>query len=283
MSDQNQRALMRAFNRAAASFGEADFLHREIRERLLDRFELVNIQPRRVLDLGAGRAEAAAQLQQLFPGAELIALDFAPAMLAAGNDTETDAKIMPVCAHAERLPLGTDSVDIVFSSLMLHWIADVPAVLREVGRVLRRPGLFAFTALGPGTLEELRTAWAAADAFSHVTEFMSMHRLGDALIAAGLIEPVLDIETVTVTYAEFSRLAADLKAVGATNRTPGRNRGLTGRTRWRRMLDAYDLARDDDGMLPVTVNIIYGHAWTPASADGGKPGDPFEFPLERLR
>src|SRR5690606_36849372 len=102
-------------------------------------------------------------------------------------------------------------------------------------RVLRPGGVLLFTSFGPDTLSELRASWAAADRFSHVNRFLDMHDVGDALVRAGLAEPVLDVERFTLTYPDVDGLVRDLKTLGAHNVTAGRPRGLTGRGRWQRM------------------------------------------------
>ena len=137
-------------------------------------------------------------------------------------------------------------------------------------RVLAVGGLVSFTTFGPDTLRELRSAFTAADRATHVSRFVDMHDLGDMLVHAGFADPVMDMEMLTMTYADASAMMRDLKALGAHNATLGRPRGLMGRGRWRRMLDALDSTRRD-GKLPVSFEVIYGHAWKPrprATADG---------------
>jgi malonyl-CoA O-methyltransferase len=98
-----------------------------------------------------------------------------------------------------------------------------------------------------------------------------MHDLGDMLVHAGFAEPVMDMERITLTYAEPSALMRDLKAIGARNATVGRPRGLTGRARWQRMLAALEKFRREK-RLPATFEVVYGHAWKPEprTADDGR-------------
>ena len=96
-----------------------------------------------------------------------------------------------------------------------------------------------------------------------------MHDVGDALVRAGLSEPVLDVDRMQVTYPDAVALMRDLKAIGAHNVTAGRPRGLLGRARLKRMQLAYETFRRD-GRLPATYEVVYGVAWgaagRPASA-----------------
>jgi malonyl-CoA O-methyltransferase len=176
------------------------------------------------------------------------------------------------------LPLADASVDLVFSNLMLQWCDDLDAAFAEIARVLRPRGLFTFTTLGPDTLVELRDAWRAADAGEHVIPFTDMHDIGDGLVRAGLAEPVLDVERMTLAYPDALALMRDLKAIGAHNANAGRARGLTGRRRLAAMQAAYERRRRD-GVLPATYEVVFGQAWGPGTQAParGRRGGEFTF------
>jgi malonyl-CoA O-methyltransferase len=107
---------------------------------------------------------------------------------------------------------------------------------------------------------ELRAAFAEVDGETHVSRFVDMHDIGDMLVHAGFADPVMDMERITVTYGDAAALMRDLKAIGARNATAGRARGLTGRRHWHRVIEALDRYRQD-GRIPVTFEVVYGHAW----------------------
>jgi malonyl-CoA O-methyltransferase len=182
---------------------------------------------------------------------------------AAGRRQTWLRRFARVCADAAHLPLAEGSVDLIISNLMLQW-CDLDAVFAEFRRVLAPHGLVSFTTLGPDTLRELRSAWRAADSRTHVNQFIDMHDIGDALVRAGFASPVLDVERYTLTYPDLRRVAADLKDTGAHNATMGRARGLTGRRRFAAVQVAYEAYRQD-GRLPATYEVVFGHAWTPAA------------------
>lgn len=273
MSDTTDRiyaldrsAVRRSFNRASASYDQAAVLQTEVRARLLSRLDLVALDPRAVLDLGAGTGHASRELLRRYPRAQVIALDLAEGMLVASNRRQGWLRrFRRVCADALRLPLRDAAVDLVFSNLMLQWCAELDQVLAEVRRILRPGGLFTFTTFGPDTLRELRAAWQAADEYTHVNRFIDMHDIGDALVRAGLAEPVLDVERYTLTYDDVRGLMRDLKTIGAHNVNAGRARGLTGRRRFAAMLAAYESWRSD-GRLPASYEVVFGQAWGPLVA-----------------
>jgi malonyl-CoA O-methyltransferase len=256
------RARVRAsFDRASTGYESAARLQAEVSAELLERLEAFNFAPRVVLDLGAGTGRVTRELKRRYPRALVLALDLAPGMLReAQRHQHLWRRFERVCGDALRLPLRDASVDLVFSNLMLQWCEPLDAALGEVRRVLKPSGFFAFSTLGRDTLQELRSAWAQADGFNHVNHFPEVHETGDAVVRAGLMEPVLDVDRIELEYPDALTLMRDLKAIGAHNVTAGRSHALTGRSRLQRMREAYEAYRRED-RLPATFEVIYGASW----------------------
>jgi malonyl-CoA O-methyltransferase len=257
--------VRRSFGRASASYDAAAVLQADVRELLLERLALTDLAPRVAVDVGAGTGHASRALKRRYPGARVIALDFALDMLrVAGRQQSWLRPFSRICAAAERLPLADGSVDLIVSNCMLQW-SDIDVVFAEFRRVLAPRGLVTFTTLGPDSLRELRNAWLQVDAHTRVSQFMDMHDIGDALIRAGFAAPVLDVDRYTLLYSDVGRLAADLKAIGARNATAGRLRGLTTPRKFAAMQAAYERYRDND-RLPATYEVVFGQAWAPVTA-----------------
>ena len=143
--------------------------------------------------------------------------------------------------------------------MVLHWVREPLAALREFARVLAPGGLLMFSSLGPDSLKELR----AAAGSPHVHPFIDMHDLGDMLVAAGFSAPVMDMEMLSFTYPDARRLIDDLRASGQANARSDRARGLSGKSLGER------LARNPPR---ASFEIVYGHAWmgTPRSETAPK-------------
>jgi malonyl-CoA O-methyltransferase len=275
------RWIRRSFDRASAGYEASAVLQREVRLLLLERLELTALTPAVVLDAGAGTGEACRALKARYPKARVLAVDSAPGMLrAAAARRSWFRPFFALGADATRLPLADGSVDLVLSNFMLPW-CDPDAAFAEFRRVLAPRGFLTFTSLGPDTLKELRTAWAKVDSHSRVLQFVDMHELGDALVRAGFIEPVLDVEHYTLEYSDVRSLARDLKAVGARNATAGRPRGLTGPAKFAAMQSAYEAYRRS-GRLPATYEVVFGQGWSPR-APGAGSGNSAGISLEDLR
>ncbi len=258
----DKRQARRTFSRAADSYDAHAVLQHEIADRLLERLDYVKLRPRRILDLGCGTGRASGALLRRYPGAEVVALDFALPMLAqARRRGRWLRRPRAVCGDMDCLPLAAQSFDLVFSSAAIQWSADPAGAIREMHRVLRPGGLLMFTSFGPDTLRELRIAWAEVDGAVHAHDFIDMHDYGDMLVAAGLADPVMDVERLTLTYADVHGLLRDLKAIGANNAAAGRARGLIGPARLRAFERAYERFRNAEGRLPASYEVIYGHAW----------------------
>ena len=257
----DRRAVRAAFDRASATYDAAAVLQTRVRDELLSRLDLLRIAPQVVVDLGCGTGQGARALKVRYRTARVIGLDPAPGMLR--ETRRRSGWLRPlhrICGDACQLPLRDGTVSLMFSNLMLQWCDDLDAALAEIRRVLAPEGFLAFSTFGPDTLRELRSAWAAADGGTHVSGFRDMHDIGDALTRAGLSEPVMDVERLTMVYPDVAAITRDLKVIGAHNATAARARGLTGKGRWRAMTDAYEQQRQA-GLLPATYEVVYGAAW----------------------
>lgn len=292
--------VRRAFGRAASSYSAHAALQDEVASRLRERLDRDDaFEPARVLDVGCGPCEGSAILRARYPRAEVIALDLALPMLKKSAEAiframrEAPANPPPmspptplflVCADAQALPLADAGIDLVHSNLCLQWCEDPGLALAEFRRVLRPGGRLLFSTFGPDTLKELRAAFASVDAAPHVSRFIDMHDIGDALLATGFRDPVLERDDFTLTYADALTLMRELRAIGATNADTGRKRALTGKARLHGAIAAYEKFRRD-GVLPATYEVVYAQALAPAPGQPRRSpgGDIASFPVDSLR
>ena len=273
----DRRAVMQAFDRASESYDAAAALQEHVRNDLVDRLAELKVTPQTILDLGAGTGHATRALKRAHPRAIVVAADIAPGMLArAKAQSRWLRRFERVRADAYSLPFRDASFDVIYSSLMLQWCDDLDTAFGELARVLKPGGLLLFSTFGPGTLVELREAWAASgDAGNHVNHFFDAQALGSALMHAGLSEPVLDVDRIVMHYPDARALMRELKAIGAHNVTQGRPRGLTGRKRLDAMTAAYESLRSGRG-LPATYEVIHAICWGSEARAHGRADSPGE-------
>jgi malonyl-CoA O-methyltransferase len=258
----DKKAVKRAFNRGAAGYDQCAVLQAEVLNRLLERLDYLKVDPSLILDCGCGTGQAIKALHKRYRSARVVGLDLAEAMLqqARGRYGLLARKLL-VNGDLERLPFADDSFDMVFSSLALQWSNDLRAAFAEIHRVIKPGGVLMFTTLGVNTLQELRAAWAEIDNLPRVHQFMDMHDVGDAMLAAGLAQPVVDMEEIVMTYGEFGDLMRDIKGIGASNADLNRSRGLMTPSRLARLREAYRKQAFHEQNYRATYEVVYGHAW----------------------
>ena len=261
--------LRRSFDRAAVGFDDVAALPREIANRMSERLALVRLPVQCVLDAGCGTGHGAGLLRQRYDGAIVIELDLSEKMLRCAGPRRgwfwplnmRSARRGKVCGDIQQLPLAAASVDLVWSNLALHWSEDLPAALSQLHRTLRPGGLLMFSTFGADTLHELRKA-VHAGAF-RVNRHLDMHDIGDMLVGCGFADPVMDMETITLTYVDVLGLLHDLKAHGSIGLVEPQRVGLGAKRYLHSLLAGYEQFRRNDGRIPASFEVIYGHAWKP--------------------
>jgi malonyl-CoA O-methyltransferase len=286
-----RRAARRAFDLAAARLGVdrarglegAWVVHDEARARLLERLSFFRLEPSVAIDLGCATGRGALALAQRYPNARVLAVDSSRGMLAAARvacKPPLGAAISVVGGDAERLPLRAGSAQLVLANLVLPWCSP-QKLFAEAARVLEAGGLLAFATLGPDSLQEVRRAWAEVDDRLHVHAAFDMHDIGDLALAAGLAEPVLDVDRLALTYEQLPGLVRDLRAWGAVNVAAGRRRGLTGVSRWRAFEQCLS-AQSRGGRFGVTVELVLGQAWGSGTSRQSTGPSETAFAIERI-
>ncbi len=223
-----------------AEYAEAAIIAREAGQHMLERLDLITLQPKKILDLGCGPGHCTTLLKQRYPAAKMLALDYSQTMLRFAKQQYPSLADW-VCADAIQLPLPNHSIDFIFANLLLPWCDNTEKLLQEWRRVLCPEGLLMFTSLGPDTLREL------PQLALHLPHLIDMHDIGDMLTRAGFVDPVLDVEYFTLTYRQEEQLFYELKATGMVANNINVN-----------------IEKNTEGVFPLTYEVIYGHAWGPA-------------------
>jgi malonyl-CoA O-methyltransferase len=141
-----------------------------------------------------------------------------------------------------------------------------------------------FSSLGPGSLRGLHALYREQGWGEPGAAFVDMHDLGDMLVAAGFADPVMDQETLTLTWDSPQALLSELRSLGG-DALPLRVPGL--RTpRWReRLHDALGTLAGADGRLRLDFEIVYGHAFkaAPRAAAAGPTVVTLDAMRDRLK
>jgi len=176
-----------SFGAAAAAYAA----HRPDYAPAAVRWALERAPGPRVLDLGAGTGKLTAVLAAL--GADVIAVEPDPAMLAELRRALPDVRALP--GRAEAIPLPDASVDAVLVGHALHWF-DMAVAGPEIARVLVPGGILAglwnvlddrldwvaglervsgSAAIGP---RDTLSSWRAETAHAHLPDLGHLARFG---------------------------------------------------------------------------------------------------------
>lgn len=157
-----------------------------------------------------------------------------------------------------------EGVQMLWANMLLHEQANPLALLRQWHAAVAVQGFVMFSCLGPDTVRELRALYQQLGWPCAGHSFTDMHDWGDMLIQTGFAEPVMDMETITLSFSSPERLLQELRELGR-NLHPQRFAGLRTQA-WRtQLLAAIDQhLRLPDGQLGLRLEIVYGHAFKAA-------------------
>lgn len=258
------RALLARRRRRAADLAtQHDFLLRRVGDDLAERLAIVRRSFPLAANIGAHHGVVSRAIRGVAGVETIIELDAAIELLR-------EAPGLRVVADEEALPFADASLDLVVSGLSLQSVNDLPGTLLQIRRALRPDGLLLASLLGGGTLRELREAWIAAEAeisggaSPRIAPFADVRDMGTLLQRAGFALPVVDSETLTVTYADPLALMQELKAMGASNMLAARRRAPVTRGLMLRAAEIYaERFAATGGRVPATFEILTLTAWAP--------------------
>lgn len=154
-------------------------------------------------------------------------------------------KVCPIGTYLKtgKFNLPDNSVDLIFSDLLIQDLADPKHFLQECWRVLKEGGLISFSYLGPDTGKELRPLEIESLRLKNLLSPWDMHDMGDALVGERFSDPVMDMEYLTLEYEKPALLLADINALKLAHSSPSET------------LVMADLPQK------MTLEVVYGHAW----------------------
>jgi malonyl-CoA O-methyltransferase len=257
---------LRARLRRLARQPSPPWLHQEVARRMAQRLELIRLQPSHVVDWWSFLGASADLLEKAYPKAQHTKVEPAES-LERSREASRAAWWSPRRWRGDAPQVASDDVDLpggaqlLWANMMLHAVQDPPALMSRWQRALAADGFVMFSCFGPDTVRDLRELYQRLGWPAPTIAFVDMHDLGDMLVHAGFADPVMDQETITLTWPTPQALLAELRTLGG-NLSPDRFQGL--RTpRWRQRLDEAlrTTLAGRDGRLSLRFEIAYGHAF----------------------
>lgn len=270
------RDLHRVFA-SRAQMAESTFLRKEIARRMASHLDVMRIYPQRMVDVGCGERDDSTLLKDRFQIENAQIYDMAwenltdASEIVKGPRRPLSQKLtswllgrevaqQALRAEFSAMPCESQSVDLLWSNLALHWHPEPEKVIAEWVRILAKDGLLIFSCFGPDTLKEVREAFKAVDDAPHTLPFMDMHDVGDVVMRSGIASPVIEMEKITLTYDNVAKLIHDVRGLGG-NVLTDRRKGLMGRAAYQRFIGALEALRGEDGRIPLSFEVIYAHGF----------------------
>jgi NADH dehydrogenase [ubiquinone] 1 alpha subcomplex assembly factor 5 len=161
------------------------------------------------------------------------------------------------------------SLDLVMSSMNLHWVNDLPGTLVSIKDALKEDGCFIGSLLGGTTLQELRYCFYLAEqerrggVSPHASPLVTPSDMAGLMQGAGFALPTIDLETVTVSYPDAFSLMEHLSLMGEGTSAINRQFNV-GRDTFLAVAALYqELYGLEDGSVPATFQTIYVIGWAP--------------------
>lgn len=238
---------------------QAAFLVKEMGQRLVERLDLIKLKPQTILDCSHVFSQHAPALHQYFPTAKILSVNMNPKIFSMSKWWQPwQWQETGILADAPHLPFADESIDFVFSNSLLLNTTDLKKIIQEWSRVLKPEGLLLFASLGPDTLKEWRQAKTLMEPAIQLPKLIDMHDIGDVLLQLGFADPVMDMEMLTLYYRHMHNLVQDLRIY---NLPATRLIQYQPKTYWAKIEKIYQNYQNSTGHLPVTCELIFGHAW----------------------
>ncbi len=242
---------------------EAPWLHAEVARRMAERLDFIKLKPADYLEWGPGLGDSLAALQAAYPDARAWWVEPTPTLRQRAEQRLQKPWWRKLLASAgPQLAQGGEPVQMLWANMALHAAPDKPALLKTWHQLLAVDGFLMFSCLGPDSLVELVRLYESMGWGRPLPAWVDMHDLGDMMVEAGFADPVMDQERLRLTWSGPEKLLADLRSLGG-NVAAARFAGL--RTpRWRRkLLQALEGLRGPDGLIALSLELVYGHAFKP--------------------
>ncbi|MCP4325134.1 MAG: malonyl-ACP O-methyltransferase BioC [Alteromonadales bacterium] len=250
----NKKAVADSFSKAASHYDQFAQLQRDIGDQLIDG---ISVQlPAKVIDLGCGTGYFSEKLSTLFPHTSLTCFDLSVEMLTQAKKRNIDDANFQQ-GDIDYLPFHKNSVDLIYSNLVVQWSADLASCLNQIKNSLKEGGVFHFSTLLDGTLDELTQAWKVVDNNPHTNRFLSKEIIESILKSIGFSAVKIKTETKVLQYENVIEVMRALKGIGANHVHGHKTQKVTGRNLIKQLEAGYQPYKNSDGRLNLTYQVCY--------------------------
>lgn len=234
------------FDRVAAVYERHATLQRDVAQELCRRAREYGSPEGTYLDLGSGTGYVMQKIKSQKPEARTLQLDIAFNMCRASMRWAQS-----INANMESLPLASDTMACIYSSLALQWSNHPEKVFAESYRVLKRGGVCAMATFGPNSLHELRVL------FGNINMFLPAYQLEASFRDAGFGNIAVDTVAYTRYYDSAQELLRSIKRVGARSKYVGYMPHFPGKQSFLQLDVAYRSRFGTSHEIPATWEVVY--------------------------
>jgi malonyl-CoA O-methyltransferase len=244
----------------------APWLHTEVAKRMAERLQIIRLKPQRIIDWWSFLGASGGVLAEAYPDAQRVLVEPNEALAQRSREAQRTAWWSPRRWRRDAVEVKLESdelgqpAQLLWANMMAHAVKDPPALVARWQQALAADGFVMFSCLGPDTAKELRAIYLRLGWPDPTIAFVDMHDFGDMLVHAGFADPVMDQETITLSWATPRAMLDELRSLGG-NAAPARFQGL--RTpRWRAGLEReLQASAGADGRITMRFEVAYGHAF----------------------
>ncbi|XP_044756328.1 arginine-hydroxylase NDUFAF5, mitochondrial [Coccinella septempunctata] len=275
--DRYTKSLQRERASSAQDVNLYDYLKDEVGYRIADRVFDIKRKFTLAADIGCGRGYVSKHLSKESVD-QLILCDVSELNLeSAAASVEKEIMVQKKILDEENIEFEPNSLDLVVSSLALHWVNDLPRAFKQILNALKEDGVFLASVFGGDTLYELRSSLQLAEQerqggiSPHISPFTEVRDIGSLLTNAGFSMLTIDTDEIIVNYPSMFELMWDLKGMAESNAAFNRSIHLNRNVQLASAAIYKELYRKDDKesgnfVVPATFQVINMLGWKPHSS-----------------
>ncbi|XP_061167811.1 arginine-hydroxylase NDUFAF5, mitochondrial-like [Saccostrea echinata] len=264
--DRKAKRLQRDRSTKMPNFEDSQFIKEEIGYRTYDRLLDIKREFDVGVDLGSGLGYVSRHILK-DTIKTLYQCELSEKLLRKAQ-VSPEVPTHKLIVDEEYLPFKENSLDVIVSSLSLHWVNDLPGCFKAAQKALKPDCPFIGSMFGGDTLFELRVSLQLAEQevqggiSPHISPFTDVRDLGNLLNRAGFTMLTIDIDEIKTTYENMLSLMLDLKGMAENNCVWERRPMLHRKTIELAEKKYKEMYNTEEG-LQATFQIVNFIGWSP--------------------
>lgn len=191
-----------------------DFIFDLYNERIIDSLDVINIKFKKILILGDQGSEIYKYIHKRFKEAQVTVYDIKTKFSKSDLDIIKKSNI-----DIDFWPPHEKEFDLIISNFYLNICEDLKKILSKIMKSLLPNGFFLATLPSPENFSLLRSAMMKTDmqlyggTYNRFNRAPELHKIIDLLKKNNFKIPLVDYETIDLTYKQFNKLLNDVRSM----------------------------------------------------------------------